>query len=84
MLGAIIAKPSVGVMIPIPQYPLYTATITLCNGVAVGYYLVGSSRLKQTYKNSFPARGPFPTPHSLGLLSIATTGRECQLGFEAG
>mmetsp|Transcript_63335 Transcript_63335/g.169333 ORF Transcript_63335/g.169333 Transcript_63335/m.169333 type:complete len:513 (-) Transcript_63335:34-1572(-) len=28
-----------GVMIPIPQYPLYTATISLCGGRAVGYYL---------------------------------------------
>lgn len=28
-----------GVMIPIPQYPLYTATIALCGGRAVGYYL---------------------------------------------
>ena len=40
LMGAIIANPSVGVMIPIPQYPLYSATITLCDGVAVGYYLV--------------------------------------------
>jgi len=28
-----------GVMIPIPQYPLYTATISLCGGRAVGYHL---------------------------------------------
>ena len=26
-------------MIPVPQYPLYTATITMCNGKAVPYYL---------------------------------------------
>ena len=43
LMGAIIANPSVGVMIPIPQYPLYSATITLCDGVAVGYYLVRSA-----------------------------------------
>lgn len=28
-----------GVMIPIPQYPLYSATITLLNGSQIGYYL---------------------------------------------
>lgn len=28
-----------GVLIPIPQYPLYTATLSLCGGRAVGYYL---------------------------------------------
>lgn len=28
-----------GFLIPIPQYPLYTATIALGNAVAVGYYL---------------------------------------------
>uniref|UniRef100_A0A7S0E8I1 Aminotransferase class I/classII large domain-containing protein n=1 Tax=Hanusia phi TaxID=3032 RepID=A0A7S0E8I1_9CRYP len=28
-----------GIMIPIPQYPLYTATISLNGGRAVGYYL---------------------------------------------
>jgi aspartate/methionine/tyrosine aminotransferase len=27
------------VMIPIPQYPLYTATLALLNGQAVEYYL---------------------------------------------
>jgi alanine transaminase len=26
-------------MIPIPQYPLYTATLALCNGRPVPYYL---------------------------------------------
>ena len=31
------------VMIPIPQYPLYSATITLCNGKEVPYYLVRPS-----------------------------------------
>eukprot|EP00045_Choanoeca_perplexa_P008935 m.84411 g.84411 ORF g.84411 m.84411 type:complete len:536 (-) comp14683_c0_seq1:1186-2793(-) len=39
LLSAIIAKPNVGIMIPIPQYPLYSATITLCNGRDVPYYL---------------------------------------------
>jgi len=28
-----------GIMIPIPQYPLYSATIALCDGQQVGYFL---------------------------------------------
>ena len=39
ILEMIISNSNVGVMIPIPQYPLYTATITLKDGTAVPYYL---------------------------------------------
>jgi len=38
-LRLLIAKPSDGIMIPIPQYPLYSATITMYEGRQVGYYL---------------------------------------------
>lgn len=33
------AESMTGILIPIPQYPLYSATITLCGGTAVPYYL---------------------------------------------
>jgi alanine transaminase len=39
VLNALIANPNCGVMIPIPQYPLYSATIDLHRGQKVGYYL---------------------------------------------
>ena len=39
VLNTIIASPSVGIMIPIPQYPLYSAALSLSNGVQVPYYL---------------------------------------------
>jgi alanine transaminase len=39
ILQCLIQSPKVGVMIPIPQYPLYTATLALCNGRPVPYYL---------------------------------------------
>jgi alanine transaminase len=39
VLQTIIAHEHVGIMIPIPQYPLYTASISLFNGVPVPYYL---------------------------------------------
>lgn len=35
----LIANPSCGVLIPIPQYPLYTATLAQQNGVPIPYYL---------------------------------------------
>jgi len=39
LLYTLIAHPKVGIMIPIPQYPLYSATISLCHGLGVPYYL---------------------------------------------
>ncbi|MCE1228200.1 MAG: aminotransferase class I/II-fold pyridoxal phosphate-dependent enzyme [Firmicutes bacterium] len=38
-LRILISDPSDGIMIPIPQYPLYSATITLYEGKQVNYYL---------------------------------------------
>ncbi len=37
-LEILIAGPADGVMIPIPQYPLYSAVIKRCGGVQVDYY----------------------------------------------
>jgi aspartate/methionine/tyrosine aminotransferase len=39
VLRILIGGPRDGIMIPIPQYPLYSATITLYGGVQVGYHL---------------------------------------------
>ncbi len=39
VLRMLIAGPRDGIMIPIPQYPLYSATITLYEGRQVHYYL---------------------------------------------
>jgi alanine transaminase len=39
MLQAMIANPSCGILIPIPQYPLYTAALALNEAKAVPYYL---------------------------------------------
>lgn len=38
-LTMLIKSPKEGIMIPIPQYPLYSATITLLGGAQIGYYL---------------------------------------------
>lgn len=39
VLRIIIAKENDGVLIPIPQYPLYSAAISLYNGKQVGYMM---------------------------------------------
>jgi alanine transaminase len=39
LMNIICAKPETGVLIPIPQYPLYTATMALMNAKVVPYYL---------------------------------------------
>ncbi|RKX29515.1 MAG: aminotransferase class I/II [Verrucomicrobia bacterium] len=38
VLEALISCPQDGILVPIPQYPLYSATITRCGGVLVGYH----------------------------------------------
>lgn len=39
MLSIFCRGPETGVLIPIPQYPLYTATLALNNSQALPYYL---------------------------------------------
>lgn len=39
LLQTLISSPTDGVMCPIPQYPLYSASMTLLQGQLVGYYL---------------------------------------------
>jgi alanine transaminase len=39
MLHVICAGPETGVLVPIPQYPLYTATLSVLNSRCVPYYL---------------------------------------------
>ncbi|KAI1821460.1 alanine transaminase-like protein [Xylaria intraflava] len=39
LLHIICAAPSSGILVPIPQYPLYTASLSLLNATCVPYYL---------------------------------------------
>jgi alanine transaminase len=39
LLNVICSSPQTGVLVPIPQYPLYTATLSLLNATCVPYYL---------------------------------------------
>ncbi len=38
VIETMLADPKDGIMVPIPQYPLYSATIRRCGGVQVGYF----------------------------------------------
>jgi len=58
-LRLLISGPGDGIMIPIPQYPLYSATITLYEGRQVGYYLdegndwrLSRLRLEESYEKA--------------------------------
>ncbi|KAF3936790.1 hypothetical protein ABW19_dt0203318 [Dactylella cylindrospora] len=44
LLHIIASKPNTGVMIPIPQYPLYTATLAVLNAKPVEYFLEEQSK----------------------------------------
>lgn len=39
LINMLISSPSSGILIPIPQYPLYTATLAQHSGVPIPYYL---------------------------------------------
>jgi alanine transaminase len=39
LLNVICAGPETGILVPIPQYPLYTATLAVLNATCVPYYL---------------------------------------------
>ena len=56
---ALIKNPHDGIMVPIPQYPLYNASLMLNNGKSIGYYLdeannwqLNLDSLESSYKNA--------------------------------
>jgi len=67
LMNVICATPQTGILVPIPQYPLYTATLSVLNAKFVPYYLeedknwstdVGGMRdaLKQAQKDGIDVR----------------------------
>ncbi|KAF2173029.1 hypothetical protein M409DRAFT_16979 [Zasmidium cellare ATCC 36951] len=44
LMSVLCASPQTGVLVPIPQYPLYTATLSLLNAQMVPYYLKEESQ----------------------------------------
>ncbi|EFA80185.1 alanine transaminase [Heterostelium album PN500] len=73
MLRLLIRDRSDGIMIPIPQYPLYSATIELYGGSQLGYYLneesgwgLEASELERSY-NDAVSKGI--TPRALVIIN---------------
>ena len=67
LLNIVCSSPETGVLVPIPQYPLYTATLSLLNAKCVPYYLNEESNwstdvnsiktaLKEAQKNGIDVR----------------------------
>lgn len=59
LMNVICAKPETGILVPIPQYPLYTATLAVLNARCVPYYLEESkawgtdlTAIKEAYKKA--------------------------------
>jgi len=59
LMHVICAKPETGILVPIPQYPLYTATLSLLNARCVPYLLdeakawgTDLSVIKESYENA--------------------------------
>lgn len=59
LMNVICAQPETGILVPIPQYPLYTATLSVLNARCVPYYLEESRQwgtnletIKESYKKA--------------------------------
>ncbi len=59
VITALIKHPNDGLMVPIPQYPLYSASLSLVGGQSIGYYLdeannwqLNEESLLNSYKNA--------------------------------
>ena len=84
LLNMLISGPNDGVMIPIPQYPLYSATITALGGAQIGYYLDEGNDWAMTTANldevAAQARADGITPRALCIINPVRT--ECSwLGY---
>jgi aspartate/methionine/tyrosine aminotransferase len=72
VLTALLKEPSDGFMIPIPQYPLYSASLTLYGGKQVGYFLdeKNSWQLSEASLNSSITLAEQGGIHPVGIVVI--------------
>ena len=77
LLNMLISGPNDGVMIPIPQYPLYSATITALGGAQIGYFLDEGNDWAMTTANldevAAQARADGITPRALCIINPVRT-----------
>lgn len=81
ILTTLIRGPQDGIMVPIPQYPLYSAAIGLYNGSMVPYYLQeasGWALSKQELEESYQrAKDTGVTPRALVLINPGNPTGQC-------
>ena len=72
VLMALLKRPNDGFLIPIPQYPLYSASLTLYGGQQVGYYLdeQNSWQLDEDALAESVSRAKNSGVHLVGLVVI--------------
>ena len=72
VLTALLTSPNDGFMIPIPQYPLYSASLTLYGGQRIGYFLDERDhwQLSETSLNESLERAQKAGTHAVGLVVI--------------
>jgi alanine transaminase len=72
-LQMLINGPEDGILLPIPQYPLYSATISLLNGTAVPYYLdegkSWSASIEALEKSHADAVAKGVTPRAMAVIN---------------
>lgn len=72
VLTALLRSPHDGFMIPIPQYPLYSASLTLFGGQAIGYFLDEDNhwQLSEASLTESLARAKKDGVHPVGIVVI--------------
>lgn len=81
LLSSLIRNPTDGVLCPIPQYPLYSATLALLNGRLSGYYLDESNGwgmdVKQLQKSYDEAVANGTTLRAIVIISPGNPTGQC-------
>ncbi|VFQ75967.1 unnamed protein product [Cuscuta campestris] len=81
ILNAIIRGPNDGILVPVPQYPLYSATISLLGGSLVPYYLEETSNwgldIKDLHHSVAEARSKGLTIRAMVIINPGNPTGQC-------
>eukprot|EP00494_Astrolonche_serrata_P030499 UN30767 len=81
ILRASVAGPEHGVLVPLPQYPLYSASIALLNGSQLGYYLEEEDdwglNVEKTEEVILKAKKDGVTPRVLVIINPGNPTGQC-------
>lgn len=81
ILSCLVSGPADGVLIPCPQYPLYSATLSLLGGSPISYFLEESNGwgfdLAETERALKEARGKGITPKAMVVINPGNPTGQC-------